>query len=183
VFVQHSGLYLKWVCRSELDCCNTTNKHVYFSADKDRFNCVDLFEMAVRRDNSHTELLISLIKKDKKFATMTQIWSHVIHYDIIHYCTLFQLVKHLETNTTILLRELLGILNVLKDPWTTCEVTEKFGLSKWIFMYITDLLCCVYLGFQDWYKHTYCKANYQIQFKIQHSEHNKHHFRGQRKHL
>ena len=63
IFVNYSGLYLKWVCRSELDSCKVTNIQAYFRADKQRFNCVDLFEMGVRSDNSHTELLISQIKK------------------------------------------------------------------------------------------------------------------------
>jgi hypothetical protein len=55
---------------SELDGCNVTNTLVYIRADKQRFNCVDLFGMGVGSDNSHTQLLISLIKINE-FTTMT----------------------------------------------------------------------------------------------------------------
>jgi hypothetical protein len=62
MFVNHSRLYLKWVCRSELDSCNVTNTEVYFHADQQKFNSVDLFEMGVRSDNHRIELLFSLLK-------------------------------------------------------------------------------------------------------------------------
>ena len=42
MFVNHSRLYWKWACRSELESCNVTNTYVNFRAAIKKLNIVDL---------------------------------------------------------------------------------------------------------------------------------------------